>query len=462
MQKEQLAARLEGLVLGPEDAGYDSARRIWNASIDKRPALIVRCATAADVAQAITFAREGDMAVSVKCGGHNVAGNAVVDDGLMIDLSPMQEVHVDSERRLVRAQGGCVLGAVDRAAQSFGLAVPAGVVSHTGLSGLALGGGQGWLSRRHGYTVDNFVSVELVTAAGEVVRASEDENPDLFWGVRGGGGNFGVVTEFELQAHPVGPHVLAGVLSYRNSAAARVLRAFRDFAEEAPRELTCYPILVGGPPDEQETTIGVCYCGDPDAGKRALAPLRSLPELIGDDVEPRPFAAWQSYFDEAQRAGMHNYWKSDYLASLTDDAIDVLVDHARGMASPLSCIFLVHLGGAICDQDEDATAFGHRVAQYNLELLGAGDTADELEPDIAWAREAWAAMRPFGMQTVYVNNISPDEGEDRVRDAYSPAKYARLAKLKAKYDPTNFFRLNHNIKPADRDSDAVPIGAADD
>jgi FAD/FMN-containing dehydrogenase len=444
----ELESLLGGPVLGRDHPDYDRVRRVWNAGVDKRPTLIARCRGPVDVTAAVRFARARALPVSVRGGGHNVAGKAVVDDGLMIDLSLMQSARVDLPRRRVRVEPGSTLRVLDVATAALGVVTPAGIVSHTGVAGLTLGGGQGWLSRKHGYSVDNLTSVDLVLADGTMTTASESDNAELFWGVRGGGGNFGVVTSFEYHLHPLGPAVLAGVFSYAGTDAAPVLRRYRDYVAGAPRELTCFAVLTGGPAAEQRVVLAVCYAGDLEQGERLVAPLGRLGRPLAADVQPRPFTDWQTYFDPEQRPGLYNYWKSHYLAELTDSAIDTLVAHMPAMRSPLTCVFLVHLGGAVADVDENAMAFGHRRALFNLELLASTVHADDLAADAEWARATWRAMRGYGMGTVYINNLDSDDGTDRVRDAYGPEKYARLARLKRIHDPDNLFSSNHNILPA--------------
>jgi FAD/FMN-containing dehydrogenase len=452
----ELEATFGGELIHPHDPSYDSARRVWNGMIDRRPALIARCTGAADVIAAVGFARENDFPLAVRGGGHNIAGNAVCDDGVMVDLSPMRGVHVDPRARIARAQGGVTLGLLDRETQVFGLATPAGIVSSTGIGGLTLGGGLGYLSRMHGTACDNLRAAQVVTASGELVSASEGENPDLFWGLRGGGGNFGVVTAFEYELHPVGPMIYGGAVFHPGEDAAEVVRFFRDFAAEAPDELSLVMGAMTAPPApflpaeaHGKLVLGIAagYFGGLAEGERFLAPLRSFGRPLADLIGPMPYTALQALFDESLPAGLHGYWKSNYINELGDGAVDVICEHAERMPPPFSQIFFQQLGGAIARADEDATAFGHRDGQFDFVIVAMGEDQAEVEPAIAWAREFWTAMQPFASEAVYVNDLGV-EGEDRVRAAYTPEKYERLVALKDKYDPGNLFRLNQNIKPS--------------
>jgi FAD/FMN-containing dehydrogenase len=445
-----------GPVLGPGDIGYDEARRLWNGAIDRRPALVARCTGTADVVAAIRYARDRDLVVSVKGGGHGVGGFAVGDDALMIDLSLMKGVRVDPDARLVSAQPGVVLGELDRATQVHGLAVPVGINTTTGIAGLTLGGGIGWLMRRHGLTIDNLVSVELVTADGEVVRAAEDENADLFWGVRGAGANFGIVTDFTYRAHPVGPDVLAGALVWPMEDAPRLLRAYRDLCEALPDEVTTIVGLRLAPPapwipDHVHGTpvlqIAACHAGSVDDGDQALRPLRALGQPLVDAITPRPFVQFQSLLDATVPKGWHYYWKSHDLPPLTDDVIDTVVEHSLRLTSPRSYSLLPHLGGAVARVAEDATAYSHRDAAHAINI-NAVWLPDDPEPDrhIAWVRRLFAALEPYATG-VYVNFLGA-EGPARVEAAYGRDKYQRLVGLKTRWDPSNFLHLNQNIPPS--------------
>ena len=453
---DKLGGALRGELLLPASLDYDSGRRIWNGAIDRRPAGIVRCAGVADVVAAVRYARERELLVAVRSGGHGVGGHALCDGGLVIDLSPMKGIHVDPQARTARAEAGVLWGELDRETQLFGLATVGGIVSHTGVSGLTLGGGIGWLMRKYGATVDNLLSVDLVTADGELVTASENENPDLFWGVRGGGGNFGVVTSFEYRLHPVGPIVLAGPIFHPLEDAPEVLRFYREFAAAAPDELTTIFELELAPPlpflpedvhGKPIVMVGACYAGPPEDGAEVVRPLKEFGNPIADLLEPKPYLALQSMFDPLVPHGWHRYWKSVELPPLTDGAIDTLIDHTSRITSPRSYTIIFQLGGALGRVPEDATAFGQRDATHNV-VINAVWTEDDPEGDrhTAWARDFFDAMQPHARDRVYVNFLG-DEGPDRVRQAYGTEKYDRLVELKRKYDPTNFFRLNQNIPP---------------
>lgn len=451
---EKLRADFRGALIGPDDPGYDEARKVWNAMIDRRPALIARCAGVADVLSAVRFAREHDLLVAVRGGGHNVAGTAVCDGGMVIDLSAMKGVRVDPERRTAQAQPGVLWGELDRETQAFGLATPGGIVTHTGIAGLTLGGGIGWLQRKYGLTSDNLLSVDVVTADGKFLKASEEEHPDLFWGVRGGGGNFGIVTSFEFRLHPVGPLVLAGVLVHPAEHATEVLRAYRDFVAEAPDSLTTIVNLRKAPPapwlpqhihGRPVVMVAVCYAGPIEEGERVLRPLRAFDQPLVDIIRTISYSTHQGFFDASVPHGWHYYWKSHYLPALGDDAIETLAAYAWRMQSPRSYTIMFHLGGAIGRLSEDESAFSGRVALHALNINGVW--ADSQGPDdTQWVREAFAATAPFSTGGVYMNFLG-SEGQERVKAAYGAEKYERLVALKNKYDPTNFFRLNQNITP---------------
>jgi FAD/FMN-containing dehydrogenase len=443
-----------GELIAPGHARYGPARRVWNGMVDRRPALIARCAGEDDVVAAVRFAREHGLPVAVRGGGHNVAGNAVCDGGVVIDLSAQKGIHVDPAQRTARAQPGVLLGELDRATQASGLATPTGNVSMTGLAGLTLGGGLGWIARKHGPACDNLLSADVVTADGTLVSAGADENPDLLWGLRGGGGNFGVVTSFEYRLHPVGPQIIAGGVVHSFEDAPEVFRFFADFVATAPDELSvtastfraspAMPI----PPElhgELVTVLAVCYAGDLDAGERVLRPLRSFGRPVADLIAPMPYTALQSGSDAAYPNGQQNYWKSHYIDEITDDAIATIVEHAPRMSSPLSSFYFQHLGGAISRAGADTAAFGHRDAVFDFAILTVWrDPAQDAE-HVTWARDFFTAMAPHATG-VYVNNLG-SEGADRVRAAYAPATYERLVALKETYDPHNVFRLNQNIAP---------------
>jgi FAD/FMN-containing dehydrogenase len=453
---EPLRARFRGPVILPADLGYDAARAIWNGAIDRRPACVARCTGAADVVAAVGFARERDLLVAVRAGGHGVGGHALCDGGLVIDLSLMKGIRVDPVAQTARAEAGVLWGELDRETQLHGLATVGGIVTHTGIAGLTLGGGIGWLMRKHGATVDNLVSVDLVTADGEVLTASEDENPDLFWGVRGGGGNFGIVTSFEFRLHPVGPIVLAGLLFHPLEEAPEVLRFYRELAAAAPDELTTIVELELAPPlpllpedvhGKPVVMVGACYAGRPEDGAEVVRPLKQFGNPIVDLLEPKPYLALQSMFDPLVPHGWHRYWKSVELPPLTDGAIDTLIEHTSRITSPRSYTIMLQLGGALGRVPEDATAFGQRDAAHNV-VINAVWTEDDQEGDrhTAWAGAFFDALQPHARDRVYVNFLG-EEGPDRVRQAYGAARYDRLVELKRAYDPTNLFRLNQNIEP---------------
>lgn len=433
-----------GQVFLPDDAGYDAARRIWNASIDKRPGLIARCAGVADVVAAVRFARANDLLAAVRSGGHNVAGRALCDDGIVIDLSAMKGVFVDPHGRTARVQAGATLGDIDRETHLHGLAVPAGVVSRTGIAGLTLGGGVGWLVRKYGLSCDNLLACEVVSADGEVVIADAEHNADLFWGLRGGGGNFGIVTSFLFRAHPVST-VLGGVILYPRDQAAALLRHYRAFIASAPEELTAYAGLLSTPEGVPAAGVIVCYCGDVAEGQRVLQPLRAFGQPMVDAVQPMPFPAMQKLLDDAFPDGTFNYWKSTFLEELTDTAIDVIVEHANRASSPLSAVVLEFYGGAATRVGQSDTAFAQRRAEYNAGIMAQWTTAAESDLHTAWARETWDALQPFS-SGAYLGNFASDEAPQAVRQAFGD-NLARLAELKQRYDPTNFFSLNQNVTP---------------
>ncbi|MFD1645991.1 FAD-binding oxidoreductase [Haloarchaeobius litoreus] len=452
------SAELRGEVLRQGDAGYDEARTIWNGMIDKRPALIAQCAGAADVITAVNFARENNHEIAVRGGGHNVAGTAVCDDGIVIDLSAMRAVWVDPRARTARVQGGALWSDVDHETRAHGLATTGGIVSHTGVAGLTLGGGIGWLMRKHGLTVDNLLSADMVTADGEFVRASDDEHSDLFWALRGGGGNFGIVTSFEFALHPVGPTVLAGPVFWPADDTANALRFYRDFVRDAPDELgtvvkfgTIPPLPVA--PEELHwrpaVAINACYAGPVEEGESVLRPLREHGTPLLDLVSPEPYVAHQSGTDSTVLHGWHYYWKSTDLPELSDDLIDVFVNHAFSAESPRSYSVLFHLGGAVSRVDNDATAYTGRNAPHNININGVwrpDETEEFADSETAWVRRFLDALEPY-REGVYVNFLDADDGTQRVREAYGEHTYRRLAEIKAEYDPDNVFHLNQNIEP---------------
>jgi FAD/FMN-containing dehydrogenase len=441
----QLEACLRGELLLPSNDRYEETRKVWNGMVDKRPALIARCAGAADVIAAVTFAREHDLLVSVRGGGHSVAGKAVCNGGLMIDLARMKEIQIDPGTRTARVEGGALLGDLDRATQAFGLATTAGVVTHTGVAGLTLGGGVGRLAHKYGLACDNLLSVDLVTAEGRVLKASATENADLFWGIRGGGGNFGIVTTFEFQLHPVGPGVLGGTVIYPMAKARAALKFYYEYSQTAPDEVSTDAILLTLPNGDKAFAIDVCYIGPIEQGERVLLPLGKFGPPLVDQIGPTAYINLQASGDAFFPPGLHYYYKSHFMKEISDEAIEALLTHFTQVPSPRSLMLFQQYGGAVSRVGQDDTAFGHREAQYNFIPASAWTDPTESERHLKWVREAWDIMSPFSTGGVYVNNLA-EEGEDQVRAAYGP-HYDRLVAVKNKYDPTNFFRLNANIKP---------------
>lgn len=447
--------RFKGSLIWPDDPAYREARRIWNGAIDRRPALIARCSDAEDASLALAHAVAERLPVAVRGGGHNVSGSALCDGGVVIDFSALRRVEVDPERRTATVQPGALWGDFDAATQASGLAAPAGIVTHTGVAGLTVGGGFGWLSRRWGLTVDNLKSVQMLLADGTRLRAAEGENPDLFWAVRGGGGNFGIVAEFEFGLHPLGTTVLAGPLIYRHEQAGEVLAHYREFIADSSDELAVYvtlrtaPALDWVPPELRGTDVVLvipCWCGDLDEGEAALRPLREFGPPAADLVQRKPYVAHQSMFDSGVPHHWGYYWKSHYLPPLSDGAIDVLLEQSWRKTSPASYTLLFHLGGAIGRLPEDASAASGRDAAHAININAAWPEGGPDHPDIAWCREYFRAMEAHATGGVYVNFLHNDEGEARVRAAYGE-RYERLAQIKARYDPDNIFRSNQNIKP---------------
>ena len=456
---DDLAQQLRGQLLRADDPGYDDARAVWNGMIDRRPAAIARCESAADVLACVRFVRSSGLPLSVRGGGHQAAGKAVCDDGLVVDLSEMDEVRIDPETRTARVGPGARLGQFDREAQAFGLATPAGVQSRTGVAGLTLGGGIGWLSRSYGLTSDNLVAADVVTADGELVYASEEEHPELFWALRGGGGNFGVVTSFEFQLHPVGPEVLTFQLFHHLDDAREVLRAYRDVMADAPDELACYPMLLHAPPIDPFPAevqgqpilalIG-CYNGAVADGEAAAAPLAAIGDPFLDIVAPMAYADFQSSYDAGTPDGARYYAKAHLFDELSDDAIDDLLAAVGDLPGALTAIFFESLGGAIARRSPDATAWPHRDAAYGFSVQAGWLDPGEDEAHIAWVQEVHAAMAPHASGGVYVNYLDVDD-TDRVTAAYG-AHQRRLARIKQDWDPDNLFRANHNIPPRGRDA----------
>lgn len=453
---KHLNGLIQGEVLFPSHDQYDRSRKIWNGMIDTRPACIVRCTGTADVIDVVKFARTHELLVSVRGGGHNVSGKALCDEGIVIDLSHMKGIRVDPISRTARVQAGVTLGELDRETQAFGLVAPAGIVTTTGVAGLTLGGGIGYLSRKYGLTCDNLLSVDLVTAEGEFLTVSQTQYPDLFWGIRGGGGNFGIVTSFEYQLQRLGPTVLGGMLLYPMEKAPMFLRFYRDFIADTPDELAVVPLLRLAPPApflpssvHGKPVVGVIvlYAGAVEEAESCIAPLRQYGTPLVDGIKPTPFRVLQSMLDASARPGLQYYVKSEFLPPLNDALIDTIVEHASQITSPLSVIAGFHLGGAVSRVEEDATAYSHRDAAYSLIINCAWSDPAEADTHIQWTRAFWNALQPYSSGGAYVNFQSRDEGEDRVIATYGTAKYKRLAALKHKYDPLNFFRLNQNITP---------------
>ena len=447
-------AAFRGEILGPADPAYDVQRKIWNGSFDRHPAVIVRCAGVSDVIAAVKFGRESGLPVAVRSGGHSFPGLSVADDALMIDLSPMKGVRVDPEKRTARVQAGVLLGELDRETQAFGLAVPSGIVTHTGVAGLTLGGGIGWIMRKHGLSVDQLVSVDLVTADGEFVKASADENADLFWGVRGGGGNFGIVTEFEFRCVPLGTQVLAGPIFWPMEQSGEVLRFYRDWVAEAPDELMTIVVHRKAPPlpivpaelhGKPVVMVIPCWAGDVEEGEKFIRPLREFGSPVADVCMPKPFLAHQAMLDPSFPPGRWYYFKSCDIAELSDEIIDITVERSLQIDSPLTSFPIWHKGGAVARVGDDETAFHGRSPGFTYNIGACTETSEGFDEEREWVRGFWSALEPWH-EGVYMNFLG-DEGPERVRAAYGPEKYDRLQALKQKYDPDNFFRINQNVSP---------------
>ena len=451
---QALSESLQGDVLTAASPSYDEVREIWNAMIDRRPGVIVRCASAEDVVRAVNLARENDLLVTVRGAGHNIAGNSIADGAMMIDLSGMKSVEVDAASKTVTAQPGVTLGELDAATQEHGLAVPTGINSTTGVAGLTLGGGFGWISRTHGLTIDSLISAEVVTANGDVVTASADSHPDLFWAIRGGGGNFGIVTSFLYRAHPIGPEILSGLIVHPGSERRACLDFYRDFSAQAPEELSTWVVMRKAPPlpflpEEVHGTdvlvFAVMYTGDMESGEAALQALRDFGTPIADAVGPHPFVGWQAAFDPLLTPGFRNYWKSHNFSELSDGYFDVLVAAAANLPSPHSEIFIGQLGGASSRVAPTATAYWPRAAAYTMNVHTRWEESTDDEKCVAWARGLFKDSEPHATGDVYVN-FMPEDETDRIGNAYG-GNYERLAEIKKVYDPTNLFRVNHNIQP---------------
>jgi len=451
---KSLSGRFNGELIPPGSAGYDQARRVWNAAIDRRPALIARPRDTTDVAAAVVFARERDMPVAVRCGGHSVAGNSVCDDGLLIDLSLMKRVRVDPERAIARADGGVLWGEYDRETQAFGLATPGGRATTTGLGGFTLGGGYGWLSPKYGLACDNLLAAEVVTADGQLLTVGENENEDLLWGLRGGGGNFAIVTSYEFRLHPVGPTIVGGMMIHPLEQASEVLRAYRDYVDQAPDELATAFAFFPAPPEpfipawlHGKTVLGIiaCHCGDVDEGQRLVRPLKELGPPAVDLVGPMPYVELQAMLDPTAPPGWRWYNTGEHLDGLTDEAIETLTGHAPQGLAPFTQAIVFRHGGAVSRVPEADTAFSNRGSAYLLHPLAAWTDPSDEDRHIEWLRALVRDMEPFKTGGVYLN-FSP-QGDERLLDGFGAVKYARLVALKEKYDPTNLFRFNHNIRP---------------
>jgi FAD/FMN-containing dehydrogenase len=447
-------AALRGYVAGPGDPSYDMDRRIWNGSFDRHPAVIIRCAGLSDVIAGVNFGRASGLPVAVRSGGHSFPGFSIADGALVIDLSLMKGIRVDPERRTVRVQAGALLGDLDKETQAFGLAVPSGIVTHTGVAGLTLGGGIGWIMRRHGLSIDQLLSVDLVTAEGELVQASADRNADLFWGVRGGGGNFGIVTEFEFRCVPLGTHVLAGPVFWPMEQSPKVLRFYRDWVADAPDELMTIVVHRKAPPlpfvpqelhGKPVVSVICCWAGDVDAGQRFVRPLKEFGSPVLDLCVPKPFLTHQAMFDPSFPPGRWYYFKSCDVAELNDDIIDITAEHSLRISSPLTAFPIWQMGGAVSRVDDNETAFNGRSAGFTYNIGASTETSAGFAEERQWVQEFWSALRPWH-EGVYVNFLG-EEGAERVRQSYGSEKYERLRALKQKYDPDNFFRINQNISP---------------
>lgn len=452
---DELGGKLRGRLIQPKKPGYDEARSIWNAMIDRRPGLIARCLGVADVVTCVNFVRERGVPFSIKGGGHNISGLSMCDDGLVIDMSLMRGVWVDKQAKVALAQAGCLLGDVDRETQVRGLAAVLGFVSNTGIAGLTLGGGFGYLTRRYGWTSDNVSSMEIVTAEGNVVRASEQENADLFWGLRGGGGNFGIATNFEYKLYPLGPEIMAGAIAWRGENAADVLDMYQALVEKASPELTVAAVLRDAPPapwlpkdvhGKPIIALFVCHSGSVEDGEREVASIKGFGSPIGDIVQRRPYITQQSILDATQPSGRRYYWKSEYLPGLNPDLLAKVREHAGSVPSPHSAIVLFPIDGALEKLPEDHSAVGNRDARMVLNITGSWEKPGDDEKNIEWARSAWRDMRGFSTGGTYINFLTEEETGDRIQAAFGN-NYDRLVEIKTKWDPQNLFRTNKNIAP---------------
>lgn len=452
---ESLRIQLSGKLLLPDDAGYEESRKIWNSMIDKKPSVIVRCLGITDVISAVKFARENNLLICIKGGGHNIAGLATADGALMLDMSLMRGVWVDSKKKIAHAQTGCLLGDVDRETQLYGLAAILGFVSQTGIAGLTLGGGFGYLTRRWGWTADNVISMDVVTADAKLVKASADENSDLFWGLRGGGGNFGVVTGIDYKLFSVGPEIVGGLVAWPGENASEVLELYRTLAKNSPPELTLVALMRLAPPApwlpkewHGKLMVGIlaCYSGNPEEGERIVDPIKSFGKSIGDVLVRRPYVQMQSLLDATQPKGRRYYWKSEYLSQIKPELCNKIIERAANITSPHSALILFQIGGALNQLDQDYSPAGNRDAHYVLNIAGSWEKAEEDKANLEWVRETWNDLKSFSTGGTYINFLTEDEGPERNEDALGSA-LKRLSEVKKKWDPTNRFCINRNIKP---------------
>jgi FAD/FMN-containing dehydrogenase len=443
----ELRAALRGCLILPGDEDYEQARHVWNGNIDRRPALIVRCAGVADVIAAVNFARDNQLVLAVRGGAHSAAGHGTCDGGMVIDLAQMKGIWVDPQRRVARAQPGVLWKELDAETQAFGLATPGGMVSNTGIAGLTLGGGLGWLMGKHGYSVDNLRSLDVVTADGRFLMASAAENPDLFWGLRGGGGNFGIVTSFEYELHQVGPIILGGLVIHPLDQAREVLRFYREFSSELPDEAEAYAVLLTTPDGHPVVALVLGYNGPIEEGEQVLAPARQFGTPLADLVQPMPFVARQAMLDEGNAVhGIHRYWKSGFSETISDQLIDVLIEGARSFSSPFSAILIFNIHGAATRVPASATAVGLRGNKWDVNVISQWTDPAESPQHITWTRELWGQIEPLISGSAYVNHIAGDDQPQKIRSSFG-ANYERLVALKQQYDPTNMFRLNPNVTP---------------
>jgi FAD/FMN-containing dehydrogenase len=452
--KEELKGTIKGRVLAPDDPVYEEARQIWNAMVDRRPAVIVQCAQADDIPPVIRFARKNGLELSIRGAGHNIAGNALCDNGVTIDFSRMKNVRVDAVKRHAYVEPGATLANLDEATQAHGLATPVGINSTTGIAGLTLGGGFGWLTRKYGMTIDNLVSIDMITAEGKKIRASESDNPDLFWAIRGGGGNFGVVSQFEFQLFPVGPEIIAGLIVFPFNQAKQILSKYRQFVNSAPEELNIWVVLRKAPPlpflpenvhGKEVVVLPIFYSGAVAEAEKLIAPVRAFGNAHGEHIGAQPYVAWQKAFDPLLTPGARNYWKSHNFTELADGALNTIIDFAGKLPSPQCEIFIGLIAGAPNRIAPDAMAYGHRDAKFVLNVHGRWDDARDDQKCIGWAREFFNASAPYASAGAYVNFMTAEEGE-RVATAYG-SNYGRLVAIKRRYDPENVFHLNQNVKP---------------